>query len=347
MADTLSSRSLDAVQGVASIKDVARRAGVSIATVSRVLNDPDTNRASHETKERILTASRELSYTPSQSGTSLRMGTSRLVSFFIPNSNIPYMSALTDSLETAFSDSNLHMILCNTHDDPAQQDRHLQEMMSYQVKGIVMLAAIDTDLLRATLRHGLPILFLNRRPPTGFSAPYVGIDNYGAGKDVAQYFLQRDHLPAGLLLGSKQSSTTFDRFKGFADELAAHGVELDETKVIETPNLSTEDCYAAAMRLLQTTPRPRAIFCTNDFRAYAAYKACRDLALRVPEDVALFGFDDSPMNGMIAPWLDTIRAPYETFGTAAKDLFEKIWADSEDETNLDRILPHQVIIRTE
>ena len=333
--------------GSASIKDVAHRAGVSIASVSRVLNDPKTNRASPETKKKILAAAASLNYKPTQSGASLRAGTSRLVSFFIPNSNLPYISALTDSLESSFQDRNLHMILCNTHDDPGNQDQHLLEMMSHRVKGIVMLAAIDTPLLRQSLNKQLPILFLNRRPPDGFDAPYVGIDNYAAGCDVAHFFLKQERFPVGVLSGSLRSSTTYDRYRGFAETLRQNGVELDQTQVIEAPTLSSEGCYRAAVSLLKSEARPRAVFCTNDFRAYAAFKACRDLDLSVPQDLMLFGFDDSPMNDMIAPWLNTIRAPYELFGSAAKDLFETIWTGKAGQGQLHRILPHTVVIRTE
>jgi LacI family transcriptional regulator len=237
------------------------------------------------------------------------------------------------------------MIVCNTGEDPDLQDDYLLEMRSHLVRGLVLFGAVPSMVLEQFVREGEPIVFVNRRPPAGIEAPFVGIDNHRAGSEIAQHFLLRGYQPIGILHGPLYSSATADRFRGFRDRLAEAGVQVAEEHVrgIDTSDLS--ECYQAASELLAVRPRPRAIFCTNDIRAYGAYRRCLELGLSVPEDVALFGYDDNPLNAYVAPWLNTVHVPYELVGGAVRSCLEQIWQPEPSPSPPQIILPYELVLR--
>jgi LacI family transcriptional regulator len=327
-----------------AIGEVARRAGVSIATVSRVLNGI-TNKNSPSTIARVKAAIEELGYRPSRAGSALRSGRSRLIALLIPDTTNAYNGAAAASVETAMRESGHVMIVCNTGEDPDLQDEYLLEMRSHLVRGLALFSAVPSPVLERFVRQGEPVVFVNRRSPVGIEAPFVGIDNHGAGREVALYFLRRGYHPIGILHGPLYSSATADRFYGFRECLARNGVLVADEHVRGLDTSDLGECYRVASELLAVRPRPHAIFCTNDMRAYGAYRACLELGLRVPEDVALFGYDDNPLNAHIAPWLNTVRVPYALIGPAVRSCFEQIWRAGPSEPPPQIILPYELVLR--
>jgi LacI family transcriptional regulator len=327
-----------------AISEVARRAGVSIATVSRVVNGI-TNKTSPSTIARVKAAIEELGYRPSQAGSALRSGRSRLIALLIPDTTNAYNGAVAASVETAMRGGGHVMIVCNTGEDPDLQDDYLLEMRSHLVSGLVLFTAVPSPVLKRFVQEGEPVVFVNRRSPVGIEAPFVGIDDHRAGREVAEHFLHRGYRPIGILHGPLYSSATADRFHGFREGLAEKGVLVADEHVrgLDTSELS--ECYRVASELLAVRPRPRAIFCTNDMRAFGAYRRCLELGLSVPDDVALFGFDDNPLNEYIAPWLNTVRLPYALVGAAVRSCFEQIWSAGSSEPPPQIILPYELVLR--
>jgi LacI family transcriptional regulator len=334
------------VAGRVSIAEVARRAGVSIATVSRVTSGI-TNRSTPDTVARVQAAIAELGYRPSPAGSALRSGRSRLIALLIPDTTNAYNGAVAASVETAMRVGGHVMIVCNTGEDQELQDDYLIEMQAHLVKGFVLFSAVPSPVLARFVEEGEPVVFVNRRSPVGVDGPFVGIDDEKAGREVAEVFLRRGHHPIGILHGPFHSSATADRFRGFRARLAEAGVSVAQEHVrgLETSDLA--ECHRVASDLLAVRPRPRAIFCTNDIRAYGAFRRCRELGLAVPEDVALFGYDDNPLNAYIAPWLDTVRVPYADYGPAVRSCFERIWQATPGERPPEIILPHELVLRSE
>jgi LacI family transcriptional regulator len=335
-------------RGRASIATVAAEAGVSIATVSRIVNRV-ANKASPETAARVRAAIARLDYRPIGAGAALRQRRSRLVALLAANLANPSMAAIAAAAEAALREAGTIMVLCDTHDAPALQDEYLLEMRAQLAQAIVLLGAVPSPKLAAFRAAGEPLVFVNRHCPGDDAGPFVGIDNRAAGAAVAALLAERGiargAAQVAAIHASMSSSATADRIAGFQAALAERGIALDP----ET--LATEDSpdhltigYRAMARLLARKRRPRGVFCASDLIAYGAARAARERALAVPGDVLLVGFDDNPLNDWVAPWLTSVRVPYERYGAAIVEALRSI---REGRPPPSIILPHVLVRRDE
>ncbi len=332
-----------AVMPAVSIEAVATLAGVSNATVSRVINGI-TNKMSAETRARVLQAVETLGYSPSQAGRSLRQGRSHLVALLAPDPGNAYNASVAASVEQALRAEGRTMVLGNTHEDPQVQDELLREMRSLLVGGIVMLGAVSSPQLEACLRANMPVVFLNRRSPMRLKGPYAGIDNESAGQAVGSHFAASRYRNIVVLHGPLTSSATQGRVRGFRAGFEALGGQLGNVRMLRAGIDRKRSGYMLADRVLAEGMLPDAIFCTTDEIAYGAAKRCHEQGLRIPEDVALFGFDGNPLNAYLAPWLSTIHVPYEEFGPAALRILRGWWDGGSAARIEDAILPFRMVI---
>ena len=325
----------------AGIRAVAERAGVSVATVSSVLNGIKF-KANEETEARVRWAADELGYRPAHAGRALRLRQTKLVALLMPDISNAFYSSIARSIESALRARDHTMILCNTDEDPQLQDFYLEEMQAYHVRGVALLGAVDSQGLQHALAAGLPIAFVNRKPPRG-GGVFVGIDNHAAGRAVASHFLAHGFRDCAVIHGPMHSSASRERFEGFISGLSDGGCPLDERR-IESGGLSIEGGYAAARRLLEKGPHPRAIFCGNDLVAYGLYRRCGELGLRVPSDIGILGFDDNPLNDWVAPWLSTVHIPYDRFGIGVTEALFQMW-DGDGARDRPELLPFSLRLR--
>lgn len=329
-------------QAAASITTVAERAGVSIATVSRIVNGV-AKKASPATVARVKAAIAELGYRPVSVGRALRQRQSRLVALLAANLANPAMAAIAAAAEVALRRAGLVMVLCDTHDVPALQDEYLLEMRAQLARAIVMLGPVASTQLAAFRDGGETMLFVNRRCPGGARAPFVGIDNRAAGRDVAAFFARRAVQPLGVIHGDMTSSATADRITAFRASMAAAGRPLRDGQVVtEAGSDHLEIGYRAMARLLAGRERPRGLFCASDLIAYGAARRAREAGLAVPEDLTIVGFDDNPLNDWVAPWLSSVRVPYERYGDAIVAALQEGWAGA---PRAETILAHELIVR--
>lgn len=316
---------------------VAARAGVSIATVSRVVNGV-RNKASPATIARVQEAVDALAYRPASAGRALRERRSRLVAVLAPNLANPAMAAIAASIERALRPHGLVMVACDTRDDPDIQDEYLAEMRAHRVRATVLLGAVRSR----RLFDEAPLLFVGRRHP-GRSAPFIGIDNRQAGIDAARFFIDRGIRVMGMLHGAATSSATAERVEGFRTHLADQGHPLPPDRILTLPGREhTEIGLLGAPGLLTREPGRVGVFCSSDLIAYGAHRALLALGLRVPQDVTLLGFDDNPLNDWLAPWLSSIQVPFAAFGAAVAAAIERLGNGDAVE---DTILPHRLIVR--
>ncbi len=309
------SRPLPAAGSPVSIAEVAERAGVSNATVSRVVNGV-AKKASPETAARVREAIEALGYRPMVAGRSLRNKRSRLVAVLAANLANPSMAAMAAVAEVALRRAGYVMVLCDTHDQPELQDEYLLEMRAHYACGFVMLGAVRSRVLEGFVESGDPVIFVNRRNPFGDRCD-VGIDNRQAGADVARWMAGRGWTQLALIHGRLSSSATAERVEGFRAEVVAQGLKLPATR-IETRNSAEHlEIGLHGMRALLAARRPpQAVFCTSDLIAYGAHRAASDSGLQAGRDLAFVGFDDGPLNPWVAPWLNAVRVPYGDFGAA-------------------------------
>lgn len=327
----------------ASLAQVAAQAGVSIATASRVINGI-ANKASPATTARVRQAVAALGYRPISVGRALRHGESRLVAVLAANLANPTMAAIAASIEAALRAEGLVMVLCDTHERGELQDEYLLEMRAQFARAFVLLGAVASPHLAAMQANGAPLLFLNRRSPHG-NAPYIGIDNTAAGHDVAGYFLDRNIPVAGAITGSPGSSATADRVRGFRARLKAAGQSLAPAAVIADSHTLDHMAigYQAVDRLLPRDPAgPCGLFCLSDLIAYGAHRRLMERGIAAPGTVRLVGFDDNPLNDFVAPWLSSVRVPYDAFGAA---VVRVLHGTKTDDTLPEQVLPHRLVAR--
>lgn len=324
----------------ASIGSVAAMAGVSIATVSRVLNGI-ANKASPETVERVRTAAAALDYRPSSAGKALRQKQSRLVAVLAANMANPTMAAIAASAEVALRENGLVMVLCDTHDRPDLQDEYLREMRAQQARAIVLLGAVESPLLALLRESTMPLIFVSRRDPGSRSSYFVGIDNQAAGRDVARHALALGLLKPVVIHAPLASSATRGRVEGIAAAYREAGHPIAPDRLIApTEREHLVIGYAGAQQVVHEKIHCDAFLCTGDLIAFGAHRAVTESA-QSRKPVPFYGFDDNPLNDWIAPWLTSVRIPYAAYG---KSIVELIIGD-EISTARHRILDHELIVR--
>ncbi len=313
--------------GPVSLGKVAAEAGVSIATVSRIVNG-EQKRASVETIARVQAAIKAVGYHPNQLGRALRRRESKLVAMLISNLDNPVMAAIAASTEYALRQAGYVMILCDTHDRADLQDEYLNAMRSQVVHGYVMVACQPSEGLRDFVERGAPMVFSNRRSPFGECA-FVGIDNAMAGADVADHLLDAGISDLAVAFPTSGSSASRERVRGFCDRAIARGVEADRIRKVNGPGLShLEVGYAAARQFQGAAAWPRGMLCVSDQLAYGAYRAAGESGVRVPEDCRIIGIDGNPINRWIATWLSSVEVSYQDVGPKLVELLLELWGGS-------------------
>ncbi|MCB8822042.1 LacI family DNA-binding transcriptional regulator [Microvirga rosea] len=324
-----------------SLATVAAQAGVSIATVSRIVNG-ETRRASPETVERVQKLISTLGYRPNHVGRTLRRRESRIVAMLSPNLDNPAMAGIAASVETALRSAGYVMILCDTHDRADLQDEYLHAMRSQVVQGYVVVNAVQSDGLSAAVARGDPIVFVGRRNPDG-GGSFVGIDNWRAGIDAADHLWSRGFRELAVTYPLQGSSATRDRVGGFIARLEQLGLTRNAVRQAGASGLShLEVGYAAAKSLVDGRPWPQALFCPSDLMAYGAYRLASEHQVQVPKECSIIGVDDNTLNAWIAPWLTSVRIPYGDFGDRVVEQLQVLWAG---EPGSEQLLPHELIVR--
>lgn len=319
-----------------SLTTLARAAGVSVATVSRIANG-QTHRASAETVARVRRVIAAAGYRPNPIGRALRSGETRLVAMLVANLDNPAMATIAASTETALRTAGYVTILCDTHDRPELQDEYLAAMRAHAVQGYVMVVARESPGLVEAAARGAPMVFVGRRGPAGTGA-FVGIDNRRAGALVAEELWAGGSRRLGILSPREGSSAAQERIAGFRERLLALGADPGAIGHWQAPGFRhLEIGHAAARAIGPREAWPQGLLCVSDQVAYGAFRAAREAGLRVPEDCRLVGVDGSSLNAWIAPWLRSVKIPYEAFGAAILDRLQALWSGAAPG---DSILPH-------
>ena len=328
--------------GPVSLGEVATKAGVSISTVSRIVNG-ETRRASPETLARVQAAIKAVGYHPNQLGRALRNRESRLVAMLAANLDNPVMATIAASTEAALREAGYTMILCDTHDRPDLQDDYLNAMRSQVVQGYVMVATQPSPGLQDFVARGAPMVFVSRRSPYGDCA-FVGPDNLAAGAAAADYLLDRGIAAPAVVFPSRGSSTTRERVKGFCDRAVAWGLAPGDIRQVEAPGISHLDIGYAAAAHFAAHGWPRGAMCISDQVAYGVHRLARESGIHVPRDCELVGIDGNPINTWLAPWLTSVEIPHRDFGPRVVDLMVRLWGG---EPPREHLMPHRMVAALE
>lgn len=317
---------------MASIKDVAERAGVSVATVSRVLNhDP---RVKAHLRQRVLEAVAELDYHPSRIARGMRNQTVAVIGLIISDIQNPFFTALVRAVEDVAYSHQYTVILCNSDEDPQKEQLYARVLIGERVSGVIIVPTCQ-EACHLLLKRGLPLVVVDRKLP-GVKADSVTLDNTAGAYAATRHLIQLGHTRIGLVSAPLHVSVGLERRLGYEKAMLEAGLPLDET-LIRTGDFKETGGYRATKDLLRLDPRPTAIFVVNNLMTTGALQAIHELGLRIPEDLSVVGFDDMPWLSLLTPPLTAVRQPvYEIGRAAAQLLFERI--------NLDTVGPNREIV---
>jgi len=309
-----------------TIKDIARMAKVSHTTVSRALNDK--SRIKDGTKERILSIARELNYRPNFIARSLVMKRTKTLGLVITTIANPFYTELSQGIETTAIRLGYNIILCSTNYDLATEKQYTDMLRSKGVDGIIFTSAHmgDPNII-GLAEEGFPMVLVNRRtyhPMVREKIDYVGVDNIRGGFLAVEHLIKLGHSRIGVIGGSSESSVGFERLEGGKKALAARGLEAIGDYFLEGDFLKGSG-YEGGKKFLKMNEPPTAIFATNDYMALGTYQAIVEEGMKIPEDMALVGFNDIEFTSMKGIELTTIgQKKYEMGAMAVKTLVERI-----------------------
>ena len=314
---------------MATIRDVAKLAGVSVATVSNALNL--RGNVSPDIKERVANAVEMLGYAPHAGAQRLRRSASNLIGVVIADIANPHFGALAEELESSASGRGYSVIICNSGEDLAREKRHLQTLLSHRVDGIVLIAAAGDSNERIAMlsRIGVPLAVVDRAI-AGLSFDTVTLDDRRAGALVAEHLIGLGHRRIGVVSGPEGVSTARERLEGFREALASVGVPLDPRLVIDG-GFRADRARSNTQRLLASAERPTAIFATDLMMALGVLSAVGDAGLVCPLDISVAAIGDNPFATALHPGLTTVAQPVNAIAAAAIEALLASIARSNDE----------------
>jgi LacI family transcriptional regulator len=325
----------------ATIRDVAREAGVSVATVSRVFNNSGPVR--EETRRRISDVALRLRYSPNSAARSLSRQQADTIGVLLPDLYGEFFSEVIRGIDQLVQREGWHLLVSSSHNERTDIEAALRAMRGRVDGLLVMSPDLDARALSENLPANLPVVLLNCEVD-GRAYDSLNIDNYGGALAMMGHLLERGHRRIGLITGLPRNHDARERLRGSHAALAAAGLRADPCLVVQG-DFSESSGYRAAHVLLERGPLPTAIVAGNDSMAIGALSALVESGVRVPEDVALVGFDDIPIARYVAPPLTTVRVRIpELGGRAAARLLAALAQDGAREP-VQELLPTELVIR--
>jgi LacI family transcriptional regulator len=307
----------------ASIKDVAERAGVSIGTVSNVLNRPE--KVAVGTREQVLAAIVELGFVRNSSAAQLRAGTSSSLGLIVLDMANPFFQDVAKGVEDVATEQGYALMLCNSDEQADRESRHLQVLEEQRVRGVLITpVSISSDRLDALRTRGTPTVLVDRHDPR-VDCCSVAVDDVAGGELAGAHLMARGHRRVAYVTGPLSLRQCADRLTGLRRAVTAAGLNPDrDIEVIEASALKARLGYEAGRHLFEQDGGIDAAFCANDLLALGVLRAAVSTGRHVPDDIALLGYDDIEFAADAAVPLSSIRQPTVHIGrTAARLLLEE------------------------
>jgi LacI family transcriptional regulator len=324
-----------------TIYEVAREAGVSTATVSRVINDRRHVRAA--TREKVEQAMRSLGYVANRQARGLAGGRSRVIGLLVYELGSSYFNQLIKGIDAAVTSIGYDLMLYTTHARREKEAQHAAELASGPVDGLIIVLAVDIENYIDRLHsQRVPFVLLDydsNVPGTTF----ITAANRQGARDAVEHLIGLGHRRIGLITGTPGTSSARERLAGYRDALRRAEIEHDPQLVVKGDFLEGRG-YEGMRRLLALDARPTAVFTSADTGAFGALRAIREAGLRVPDDISVVGFDDIPEASLVTPPLTTVRQPLREMGATAVRLLQRMM-DEPDVTPRRTELATELIVR--
>jgi len=307
-----------------TLNDVAREAGVSQATASRAING-STHGVRPELRERVLAAALRLNYTPNAAAQAMVRGRTTTLGLIVHDIADPYFSSIAAGVAQAAGMAGLQVMLASTEHDPAREVGIVELLKRQRARAIVVAGGrLDDRAGTADLRRALALYRQTGGRVAGIGQPVLGVDtvvvdNAGGAAELARELHRLGYRSFAMLGGPERHLTAWERREAFLGALADLGVDVPDERVIPG-GFDHEGGARSLRRLLATGIRPEVVFAVNDVMALGALGAARELGVRVPDDIALAGFDDIPTLRDVTPGLTTVCVPLVDLGVRATEL---------------------------
>jgi DNA-binding LacI/PurR family transcriptional regulator len=324
-----------------TIYDVAEKAGVSISTVSRVINN--TGRISEKTKKKVRKVMEELQYQPSVVASALTGKRTRTIGLIIPDVANPFFAEIARSVEDHGRKLGFNLLICNTDNNPDTEEMYLSLLKQKSVDGIIIGTTTQNySALKNLLQEHFSIALIAQDIPE-LTIDVVSVDDFLGGYMATSHLVSLGHKKIAIMLGNMSRTSDKYRLQAYRQVLEENGLDFDEELVIHT-DYSMENGKRAALELLQSPQRPTAIFACFDALAIGVYQAARELGLSIPNDLSVIGFDNTILAAIVDPPLTTIAQPIHEMGRQVMNLLVQE-IEGEKNTKQRVILPPELIIR--
>jgi LacI family transcriptional regulator len=332
---------------MSTIRDVARLAGVSTMTVSRVVNR--SGYTSPETRRRVELAVAQLGYVPNAVARHLRSKQTNTIALVVSDITNPFFTTIARGVEDVAGPRGFAVMYCNTDESDDEEARYLRLLVERQVDGVLLVPSGANAAIRLLRDHKVPLVVLDRRVP-GRRIDTVRCDSEAGAYTLARHLITLGHRRLGVLTGRRTISTSADRVAGVRRALHESGLTLDDALVrwgrFNFGDLNLADGHQMAVEVLAATDDPpTALFAANNFIAFGAVRAIHEMGLRIPDDISIVAFDDLPTEWVSDPFLTVAAQPaYEIGRRAAEMLIDRLTGER-TRTGESVLLPFEIIVR--
>jgi LacI family transcriptional regulator len=327
-----------------TLRDVAKKAGVSAMTVSRVVNGG--NGVDPETQRRVEDAILALDYVPNRLARGLISQQSKTIGLIVPDVVNPFFAPVVRGAETTARKAGYRVLLCNSEAELRLEREYIEDLITHRIEGLLIAPASDRSRvsLLALQKGGFPIVLLDRSLPD-FDCDMVVSDSVSGARRLVEHLIQVGHRRIAHFTDSDDVSTGRERLQGYRQALEAAKIPFSDELVFRT-TVDRIGGYRATQQILELDPLPTAIFAVNNMTAVGAMQALRERGLRVPEDIGLVCYDDVEHLAVLSPFMTVVDQPGETFGSlGAQLLFERI-ANKAGSRNRRIVLQSDLIVRS-
>ena len=304
---------------MATIKDVAKMAGVSVCTVSRAIAGKVY--IGQETYDRVMKAVEELQYTPNKTAVGLKTGRTNIIALVVPGIRNVYYPKLATCVQNYADEKGYMMLLCSTDYSLEKEKKIIEKLCSQKVSGVMITTCSNENAhIKKLKSYNIPYIYLNRTYEDDLER-CLRVNNRAAAAAAVSYLIEMGHKKIGGLFRSFDNMIYRERYEGMKDAIFAHGLEFDENLVLFDIE-DSEKSYQIIEKHLRKEERPGAFFASDDMLAYGMYKVAYDLKLSIPEQLSIVGFDNSLMADVIAPHLTTCEMPTERLAQLAVEYID-------------------------
>lgn len=321
-----------------TIYDVAKEANVSIATVSKVVNN--TGRISEKTKRKVKEVMEELNYRPNMLASALMGKQTKTIGLLIPDLVNPFFAELARSIEDRGNELDYHLVICNTDYDSEKENNYLSLLKQKHVDGFILASGFENlDKVEQLIKDDIPVVIVARDFPM-FSVNAVALDDFMGGYLAAEHFVKLGHENIGIIARDLYSNR--ERIRGFNYVLEENGLHINP----DFQYVAVPDHISAGKEMMKIYANgeqcPTAIFACNDLLAAGAIQYAKEIGLKVPEDISVIGFDNTSIASIIEPPLTTIAQPIQGMGKEVMDLMISIIKGEKAEKSRLTLLPSLV-----